>query len=221
MRTLFILFLLVVSSVPAGAEPTRSPSPLKEALFSLVLPGSGQLRMESHGKAYAFIAAEALSWMSFFGLNFYGHSIETDARIYGYAHAGADYRRTDEAYWSAVELTLSREAYLEELRRVARSLYPDDPEAQAEYVEDNAVAGDWQWTSNSEWFDFGSMRRSARVVFSRADLVLGVVALNHLVSAVDAFLTARGLKEGPLEGVSLDVHFDPTGDFRAGILKAF
>ena len=221
MRALLILLLLGGSILPARGEPTRAPSPLQEALFSLVLPGSGQMRMGSHGKAYVFIAAEAISWMSFLGFNFYGHSIENDARIYGYARAGADFHRSDAAYWSAVELNLSREAYLEELRRIARSIYPDDPEAQQAYVQDNAVECEWRWTSQSEWYRFQDLRKSARVIFSRADLLLGVVALNHLISAVDAFLTARGFKEGPLEGVSLDVHFNPHGSWSAGVLKAF
>jgi hypothetical protein len=215
-RTLATLILVSLASTAVA-----SPNPIHEAVYSLVLPGAGQLRMGTHGKAYVFIAAEALSWMSFLGFNFYGHSIETDARIFGHLNAGADFGRDDEGYWSAVELNFTRETYLEDLRRIARSLYPGDPEAQQTYVDDRAVQGEWNWTSKSEWFEFQDMRKSARVVLSRADLILGVIALNHVASAVDAFLTARGMKTGVLRDVSLDVALDPLGDLRLGLVKSF
>lgn len=162
--------------------------PLKELGMSLLVPGLGQLITGQKGKAMMFGAIEFTAWTGFGLFRLHGNSLTEDYRIYGMGHAGADPGRRDEEYWKAVELFFSREAYLEYLRRVARGIYPDDIEAQKEYVESHAVSGEWQWKSVDEWFSFQDLIKGSRIAYTRSRLMILAAVANRIASLFDILL---------------------------------
>lgn len=54
----------------------------------------------------------------------------------------------------------------------------------------------WDWGPSGGQQEFADLIRASDRRFQRATTVLGAVFVNHLVSAIDAYLTARGLVEG-------------------------
>ena len=73
---------------------------------------------------------------------------------------------------------------------------PGDPEYEAALADYQARAYDerfeWSWTGQSPaWTDYMDLIESSDGYFRRASQFLGVVIANHVLSGVDAFVTAR------------------------------
>ena len=73
---------------------------------------------------------------------------------------------------------------------------PGDPEYEAALADYQARAYDerfeWSWTGQSAaWTDYMDLIGSSDGYFRRASQFLGVVIANHVLSGVDAFVTAR------------------------------
>ena len=194
---------------------SQSISPLKSALFSLLVPGSGEYMIGAKNRAYMFFTLESGLLLSLAGFKIHKNSLIDDYRIYAHQNAYADFRRSDEDYWSAVELYMSRESYIESLLREARRIYPDDPDKQWEYVESHAISGEWNWPDKNTWFRFQDMRKMVRVTDNRLKVTLGVLIVNHVASALDAFITAR------LKKFSLSYKVEPEGISHIGLQMHF
>ncbi len=163
----------------------------KALALSLVLPGTGEAYLGYSHRAVPFWVADAISWTSLVTFrNLEARTVEA-YRGFAYHYAGADPRRTDEEYWHAVEFYLNREAYLEALWMEARSLYPNDPEAQASYVAQRDVGGTWAWPSQGRWFRFQDLREQARSYESWGTVAVGLLLANRLASVLDVFLLER------------------------------
>lgn len=185
-KPLFFLVFLTISVSGAGAA-----SPATIPLRSLLVPGWGQWALGQETRAAFFLGTELVLWTGWGLFTRSGQGFTESYRVYAYRWAGADPTRADEAYWRAVELHRSDEDFLEDLRREARRFYPNDLEEQRRYVEEHRVEGDWSWPDQEHWFAFQDLRRSARQAFDRARVTVGVVLVNHLISALDALLTVR------------------------------
>lgn len=106
---------------------------------------------------------------------------------------------------------------------LAQSLYhaegaaPGSPEYQAAlaYYEQNAIpaAYAWAWGENVlEQEVFRRLIRRSDDSFRRASRTLGLVLANHVVSAVDALVTARLRQMTAGAGIQLHDRFEPDGD---------
>ena len=76
------------------------------------------------------------------------------------------------------------------------NLLPGDPEYEAALADYEARAYDerfeWSWVGHSAaWTDYVDLIDSSDGYFRRASQFLGVVIANHLLSGIDAFVTAR------------------------------
>jgi hypothetical protein len=68
-----------------------------------------------------------------------------------------------------------------------------------QYYVEHAYSNEflWDWSpSGGAQQEFGDLIRASDRRFQRATTVLGAVFVNHVVSAIDAYLTARGVGEG-------------------------
>lgn len=75
----------------------------------------------------------------------------------------------------------------------------------------------WDWTGDAESLDrFRDLIDESDGAFRHATLLLGVVAANHLVSAVDGFVTGRSSSAGA-PSVRLESAPEPTGRIRLRI----
>ena len=100
---------------------------------------------------------------------------------------------------------------------------PGDPEYEAalEYYRSRAYDErfEWDWGgSGGEWVAYRGLIESSDADFRRASQFLGVVIANHLLSGVDAFITARLRSVASVSrGATLRLHGDRTGH-RLGLL---
>ena len=114
-------------------------------------------------------------------------------------------------YWDDVSDFMRSEgaaSYNESIRREARSLFPDDLEAQEAYVAANGYYGReaWEWESEERFREFRRLKHNASVSFRSAFFMTGLAVLNRAVSAIDSAWMVRrhnrGIAGEPTAGLS-------------------
>lgn len=176
----------------AVLPPAPQDFPGKYILASVALPGAGEMWKGSRAKGEVFLWSDAAIWLTYGGLNVIGNSRNQDARLFARRFSGASATQTSDEYYVALERYPDSELYNEDVRRVARELYPLDPDKQRAYLENHGYFGDeaWSWGSDSLRLTYWGQRRDARSLLHTAGFFLGAAVVNRLVSAVDvAFFT--------------------------------
>ncbi|MBD3367301.1 MAG: hypothetical protein GF405_03865 [Candidatus Eisenbacteria bacterium] len=195
----------------AGAVEKKNP--MIAVLLSLAVPGWGEIYAGHPERGRLFMAAEAGIWIGYASFR-----IQEDLRIDDYQ----DYAQSTlgvpdgagDAYYADIGDYLQSEgqsSYNEDIRREARSLYPDDLEAQDAYLAANGYFGEeaWQWGSVDEIRHYRELRQAAGESDRRAFYMTGLAVLNRALSAIDSAWMARrfNLGEG---GASARVSVSPT-----------
>ena len=175
-------------------------------LYSLILPGTGQLYLGSKGTGKGFLIAEGVIWAGFGGFSLYGRQVREDYRLYASSVAGAKgWGDFDERYYDAMEFNLSSEEYNATIREEARNLFPDDPQQQEEYVRERIYSGEsaWSWPSADALREYKRLRSSSRSAFQKATYALGLAIVNRVVSALNILRF-----DEKAEGVGLEINHD-------------
>jgi hypothetical protein len=152
---------------------------------SLLLPGWGQLSLGRERSAKTFFAIETAGWVSVIAFLWGGRMIADDARIMSRAYSGLqpDFALTDGAM-DVLESYYSRTDHLDELRREARDLYPEDLDRQKDFTESQDLGLDWGWESDEHWTEFIDTRQRSRSVRRRAVGFTGILVFNRIVSGL-------------------------------------
>ncbi len=212
-----LALLTALCAAVSAAEPGQTNRGLA-TLASAALPGAGQMMLGNQSRGEALMWFDAAIWAVFAGLTWYGSSREQDARLWAARDAGADLSMTDLDYYKALERYDNADEHNEDVRRIARDMFPDDPGRQHEYYLENAYFGSqaWDWTNDSARFDYWETRRSARSATLAAGFAAGGLLLNRVASIIDcAFFagsrepdTEARLGFGPGQGfTSIEVRY--------------
>ena len=84
-------------------------------------------------------------------------------------------------------------SYNQSIRRDARSLFPHDLEAQADYLAENGYFGDlaWDWGTKDRFYEYRELRLAASRSDRHAFYMTGLAILNRALSAIDAAWMVR------------------------------
>ena len=185
---------------PMGGGGGERKNPGVAILMSAVLPGWGELYTGHTARAKGFMAAEAAIWLGYAGFTIQGNLRENDYKDYARVFAGVE---TDGggAYWDDVSDFVRSEgdaSYNESIRREARSLFPDDLEAQRQYALANGYYGSlgWEWESQERFQEFRHLKHNTSVSFRSAFFMTGLAVLNRAISAIDSAWMARRHNRG-------------------------
>lgn len=189
-----------------AAPPGVPRSPRKALLYSLLLPGAGELYLGHRGRATGFFVSEGVIWANFVAWEISGHLRQDDYIEQAQLGAGVGVDSGSDDYWRLVgqyarSSGTGPDAYEEALRREARTQYPDDPAAQDQYVAQRLPTGDraWSWSASDAQARYQSTRKNANRAFDRAKYSFGFAILNRLVSALDTQILHRSSR-GDVEG---------------------
>ncbi len=177
----------------------------KATLFSFVLPGAGQWYAGERTRAGVFLAAEGIAWATFGYFETVGAIKRTDYEAYALANAGIDPTGKDEEFYRILSFYDSRDEY----NSAGRIIEPQRP-----YYPDVSY-WDWQWKSADALEEYRNLRNQSNEAFNRGKLTLGALLLNRLVSAVDAWRTAKSVnRHARMEQASwkLRIKGKPFGD---------
>ncbi len=151
------------------------------AMANLIVPGAGHFYLESPKRGAAYLAVEA---MLFTGMMFTESSSQRffeEARAIAYQSAGTGSRRDDDDdYWKHIGIIESSDSWNEAMDQ--------NRQPEKKYLSDN---DQWRWENSSQQKLYKSARKDGKEWHDRWSLFIGFMAVNRIVSFVDARVTAR------------------------------
>lgn len=182
-------------------------SAYRAGLYSMILPGWGQRLNKRSGKSRVFFAVEAISWIGFASYRIYGNWKKDDMIEFAASAAGASLEGKDDEFLDFVGFYED----IDEYNTFGRVFDPDRP-----YREDN-VDNHWRWQSIEDQAVYRNLKNQSRESHRRANFMLGIAALNRIVSVIDAVRDAlraeRVIDESfsDLDQVHYRLTFNPMG----------
>ena len=144
-------------------------------LYSLLLPGMGELYADAYDSGIYFTVADGVLWGTYIGMNVYGNWQQDRYKSFAQNKAGITTDNKDDAYYA----TISQYLNIEE--------YNDEKAFERNYDEMyNTNQYFWKWNSNEDRKSFRSMWVSSEQTFNNVRFVVGALILNRVISAINA-----------------------------------
>ncbi|NQT65802.1 MAG: hypothetical protein HQ554_06450 [FCB group bacterium] len=190
------LLILFIASLMIAEEINTKKYMLRSAL----VPGWGELTA-GNKTGLVFLASEVILLSSRF--YFLEEAELKDKASFNYAvkyaHIDPTIDITDEYYYHLSRYMSSGfdiggyNAYIVE---IAKTRFPDDPQAQTQYIEDNSYSDDdyWGWDDEDRKKDYSILRKRITQYGDYAKAITGAVIANHIISALNAFRVSSRLK---------------------------
>jgi hypothetical protein len=193
-------------------DPAARISPVLAFMMSAALPGTGQLA-EGRNRAFAYLGAEALAWIAHFSWKDASQKKELESE--GFADRYWLYDRWYDTASGDCPESIPPTENLADLDAEIQSQYESNPDAYyASLSKEDGYRGGWDDfdcasldTFSPHRGEYSDMRDDSNTFLERAQLATTFAFLNRVVSAVDAYRTARGarLALSPQTNLELDV----------------
>ncbi|MGH2575287.1 MAG: hypothetical protein ACRDFC_06260 [Ignavibacteria bacterium] len=185
-------------------EIKSKKSPGLAFLYSLLVPGMGQLYTKRFDVGKYFLIAETSLWLGFAAFTVYGNWLFNDASAYAVYHAGIIENGKDKDFFINIGNYDNVDRYNDEMLRLGeydKVYYP-------------GTGYDFYWDTIENRRRYREDYLSSERIHNDRLFIVGAVLLNHVVSAVSALILTNKynseLKKGS-GGISLS----------AGILKDY
>lgn len=160
----------------------------RAAFYSLIVPGAGQYYIDKGYKSKVFFGIETGLWLTYFGFRKYGDFKDDAARGWAVLHAGANADNGDDNYWVKMTYYDNRDRNENDGQgynqmaavydRGEANLFPETPQYY------------WNWDTRDARQKYRNLRNQSKTALERADIAVGVIIANHVVSALEAFFSA-------------------------------
>jgi len=170
----------VIFSPENFAFPVKKNQALA-VVYSLLLPGMGELYADRFDNGRYSLVAEAALWLTYASFQQYGNWLQGDARSFATAHAGTVSSGKDDQFYVNLGNFSNMYDYNDKklLERNLTEVY--DP-SQGYY---------WNWDSDASRQRFRSLRISSDKVLNNSRFVVGAIVVNHILSALNAARLVR------------------------------
>jgi len=144
-------------------------------LYSLLLPGMGELYADGYESGKYFTIAEGVLWGTYIGMSVYASNKEDNYKVYATANASVNTNGKDEDYFAAIGEYLNIDDY-------------NDQKASERNFDEmyNPETFFWKWQSNEDRRTYRSMWTSSEQTYNDLRFVVGAMILNRVVSAINA-----------------------------------
>lgn len=146
------------------------------ALYSLLVPGMGELYAGGFSSGRYFLIAEGALWITYAGFTIRGDAQQNDARAYAISGAGIDPAGKDDQFYIDIGNFLTTEEYND---KQLRDREPDK-------VYDRTAGYGWDWTSDATRQTYKSERLAAENTINNRKFVVTAILINHVISAINA-----------------------------------
>ncbi|MGA9115257.1 MAG: hypothetical protein WB626_00610 [Bacteroidota bacterium] len=165
--------------IPQAAPEGGRKSPALAAVYSLLVPGMGELYADGFSSGRYFLAAEGGLWLTYATFEIYGNALRDDARSFARSRAGVDPAgKSDQFYVDVGNFMNVREFNEKQLRdREPERLY--DP-----------LTSSWQWDTEASRAQYREQRVRSETMFNNRKFVVAAVVINHVASAINAARSA-------------------------------
>lgn len=167
---------------------------------SAVVPGWGQLSLQkSYG--YGYLLLEASLWTMNCYYNSESNNKEDASIKYAakYADINTELNYSEQFYEDMRYYSSSGfddGGYNAYIAQQAADIYPDDPEAQQQYIEVNAYDEEhyWDWETDDNQRQYSVYRKRIEEYSDYLKVLGGAIAANHIISAFDALRLSNYMK---------------------------
>lgn len=163
-----------------SALPLQSSTPGKKAvglaaIYSLLLPGMGEVYANGFSSGKYFLMAEGALWLTYATFEVYGNSLRDDSRAFAMAKAGVALEGKDDQYFIDIGNYLTIDEYNDkQLRdRDPDRLYP-------------ATGYDWNWGTHEIRSAYRDQRIRSETMYNNRKFVVAAIIINHVASAINA-----------------------------------
>jgi len=160
-------------------------------LYSLLLPGMGELYAGDFGSGRYSLVAEAALWLTYASFQQYGSWFQSDARQFASIHAGASLSGKNDQYF--VNMGNFNNVYDYNDQKLRERDLMD--------VYDPAAGYFWSWDTDADRQHFRALRVSGDKIFNNSRFVIGAILVNHIISAVNAARLVRHYNKNADEGL--------------------
>ena len=198
--------------------PTQSSrkNPGLAILYSLLLPGMGELYAGDYSSGKYFTIADGVLWGVFTGFTTYGNWKRDNYKSFAESNAGVDLNGKDSDFFANVGIYINVDEYnrIQDLNR----------DYNLEY---NTTRSYWNWSSESQRIEYRQMWSSSESAFNNVRFAVGALILNRLISAINAVrLVSAYNKNLPVEtswNMSLGVENTPSlpSSIKFNFIKSF
>jgi hypothetical protein len=215
MRSILLVILASVQPLIAqtGLQPEEEKKSVPQAvMYSLVLPGMGELYAGEYGIGKYFTIAEGALWATLLGFDRYGTWLQDDSRSFAAQHAGITTAGKSDQYFMDVGNFNSVVDYNEQMLR--------DRDPHKLYDEQSFR---WFWDSPANRQIYRDRRVSSDQMFNDTRFVAAAIAVNHIVSAINAARLVIAHNKSLESSSSIDIRATVIGGFEHpnGIMISF
>lgn len=202
---LFFLLIFLSSAIFAQTENTNSILELKNSLkssdtdfenskvnliydydsekksvglgivYSLLLPGMGELYADAYDVGKYFTIADGVLWGTFIGMEVYSNWQQNNYQTYAASNAGVNNSGKDDDYYSTIANYTSVFSYNEE--KALERNYDEMLDPETDF---------WKWNTTSERQTYRDMWTSSEQTSNDIQFVVGGLILNRVASAINA-----------------------------------
>ena len=160
-------------------------------LYSLLLPGMGELYADSYGTGKYFTIADGILWGTLIGMSAYSNWQEDSYKSYAATRAGVINENKDEDYYANIGDYTSVYTYNDQkaLERNFDEMYDEETSF-------------WKWSSTEERRSYRDMWNSSETASNNIRFVVGGLILNRVISAINAARSVSAYNKSLEEEVS-------------------
>jgi hypothetical protein len=187
-------------------------NPWQAFLMSAVLPGAGEHYAEAGLKSKVFFVSEIGLWSALISFRHLGNWRKADYQLQAATAAGADIAGKDDRYFDVLGFYDSREDYnkIAGVYDHTRAYYPDTKP----YF--------WKWESTDARMKYRDLKNDSKSYYRKANFSLGLILANHLISAADAYWSAKRYNRHVESGFSgVDLQLLPEGGWHVNLSARF
>ena len=151
-------------------------SPALAAVYSLLLPGMGELYAGGFSSGKYFLMAEGALWITYGAFSVHGSNQQDDARTYAVSRAGISPDGKDDQFYVDIGNFLTTEEYNDKQLR----------DREPELLYSRAEGEGWTWESDAARQAYKDERISSEQTYNNRKFVAAAIIINHVASAVNA-----------------------------------
>ncbi|MCH9028592.1 MAG: hypothetical protein IH819_03030 [Bacteroidetes bacterium] len=144
-------------------------------VYSLLLPGMGELYADKYSSGKYFTIAEGALWGTYIGMSIYANNQEDNYKTFATVNALVNTEGKDDNYFATISEFEDIESYNDEkaLERNFNEMF-------------DLKTSFWKWNSSEERKTYRSMWLSSEQTFNDLRFVVGAMILNRVISAINA-----------------------------------
>lgn len=177
--------------------PFKKKSAGLAILYSILLPGMGELYADNFSAGKYFTIADGVIWGVFAGITIYGNNKEDDYRAFAKSYGGVTLEGKDDTYFANIGTYQNIDRYNTEmeLNRNFDEVYNENTHY-------------WSWQTNDLRKDYRSLWTSSENAKNNVRFAVGALILNRIVSAIFAVRAVSAYNKRETQELSWNVNFN-------------